>query len=223
MRPAGSEGAIRVQAILGEAFRVLEFEQSTHSSSEAAAAIGCEVAQIAKSMLFRAADGRPVLVVASGVNRVDEKKVAALIGQKIKRAEADFVLAHTGTAPGGVAPVGHVTPAGDGAGPGSGSIFGNLGGGWVAERGVRADAGGPGAADRGGICRCSEISRRSGTAYRRVLGDAASVRPPNGLVRRAMDMDIVPARMTSSSQTASPRPAAGNRAAPLVQRRLASG
>jgi prolyl-tRNA editing enzyme YbaK/EbsC (Cys-tRNA(Pro) deacylase) len=110
MRPAGSEGAIRVQAILGEAFRVLEFEQSTHSSSEAAAAIGCEVAQIAKSMLFRAADGRPVLVVASGVNRVDEKKVAALIGQKIKRAEADFVLAHTGTAPGGVAPVGHVTP-----------------------------------------------------------------------------------------------------------------
>jgi Cys-tRNA(Pro) deacylase len=110
MRPAGSEGAMRVQAILGEAFRVLEFEQSTHSSAEAAAAIGCDVAQIAKSMLFRAADGRPVLVVASGTNRVDEKKVAALIGQKIKRADGDFVLAHTGTAPGGVAPVGHMTP-----------------------------------------------------------------------------------------------------------------
>ena len=87
---------MRVQAILGEAFRVLEFEQSTHSSAEAAAAIGCDVAQIAKSMLFRAADGRPVLVVASGTNRVDEKKVAALIGQKIKRADGDFVLAHTG-------------------------------------------------------------------------------------------------------------------------------
>ncbi len=101
---------MRVQAILGEAFRVLEFEQSTHSSAEAAAAIGCDVAQIAKSMLFRAADGRPVLVVASGTNRVDEKKVAALIGQKIKRADGDFVLAHTGTAPGGVAPVGHMTP-----------------------------------------------------------------------------------------------------------------
>jgi prolyl-tRNA editing enzyme YbaK/EbsC (Cys-tRNA(Pro) deacylase) len=110
MKPASSDGAMRIQAILGDAFRVLEFEESTHSSAEAAAAVGCEVAQIAKSMLFRAADGRPVLVVASGANRVDEKKVAALLGQKIKRAEADFVLLHTGAAPGGVAPVGHTTP-----------------------------------------------------------------------------------------------------------------
>lgn len=110
MKPASSDGAMRIQAILGDAFRVLEFEQSTHSSAEAAAAIGCDVAQIAKSMLFRAADGRPVLVVASGARRVDEKKVAALLGQKIKRAEADFVLAHTGAAAGGVAPVGHVVP-----------------------------------------------------------------------------------------------------------------
>lgn len=108
MKPATSEGAIRVQAILGDGFRILEFEDSTHSSAEAAAAIGCEVAQIAKSMLFRAADGSPVLVVASGANRVDEKKVAALLGQKIKRADADFVLASTGVAPGGVPPVGHV-------------------------------------------------------------------------------------------------------------------
>ncbi|MDR3531179.1 MAG: YbaK/EbsC family protein, partial [Rhodopila sp.] len=69
-----------------------------------------EVAQIAKSMLFRAADGRPVLVVASGANRVDEKKVAALLGQKIKRADPDFVLFHTRVAVGGVPPVGHATP-----------------------------------------------------------------------------------------------------------------
>jgi prolyl-tRNA editing enzyme YbaK/EbsC (Cys-tRNA(Pro) deacylase) len=110
MQPASSDGAMRIQAILGDAFRVLEFDQSTHSSAEAAAAIGCDVAQIAKSMLFRAADGRPVLVVASGAARVDEKKVAALLGQKIRRAEADFVTLHTGTAPGGVAPVGHATP-----------------------------------------------------------------------------------------------------------------
>jgi len=110
MKPASSDGAIRIQVILGDAFRVLEFEDSTHSSAEAAAAIGCDLAQIAKSMLFKAADGRPVLVVASGANRVDEKKVAALIGQTIKRAEPDFVLAHTGAAVGGVAPVGHVTP-----------------------------------------------------------------------------------------------------------------
>jgi len=110
MKSVTSEGAIRVQALLGDGFHILEFEDSTHSSAEAAAAIGCDVAQIAKSMLFRAADGRPVLVVASGANRVDEKKVAALLGQKIKRAAADFVLASTGVAPGGVPPVGHSTP-----------------------------------------------------------------------------------------------------------------
>lgn len=110
MKPASSDGAIRIQGILGDAFQVLEFDQSTHSSAEAAEAVGCDVAQIAKSMLFRAADGRPVLVVASGGNRVDEKKVCALLGQKIKRADADFVLRHTGSAPGGVAPIGHTTP-----------------------------------------------------------------------------------------------------------------
>jgi prolyl-tRNA editing enzyme YbaK/EbsC (Cys-tRNA(Pro) deacylase) len=110
VRPASSDGAIRIQRILGDEFRVLEFEQSTHSSAEAAAAIGCDVAQIAKSMVFRSADGRPVLVVASGANRVDEKKVAALLGQKIKRADPDFVLLHTGVAAGGVPPIGHPTP-----------------------------------------------------------------------------------------------------------------
>jgi Cys-tRNA(Pro) deacylase len=111
MQPASSEGAMRIQAILGEAFRVLEFEQSTHSSAEAAAAIGCDVAQIAKSMLFKAVDGRPVLVVASGANRVDEKKIAALLGKKISRADAAFVLERTGFAVGGVPPVGHATAA----------------------------------------------------------------------------------------------------------------
>jgi len=110
MKPASSDGAMRIQAILGDAFRVLEFDQSTHSSAEAAAAIGCDVAQIAKSMLFKAADGTPVLVVASGTNRVDEKKIAALLGQKISRADPGFVLDRTGFAVGGVPPVGHTTP-----------------------------------------------------------------------------------------------------------------
>jgi prolyl-tRNA editing enzyme YbaK/EbsC (Cys-tRNA(Pro) deacylase) len=110
MHPANTDGATRIQAILGDAFRVLEFDQSTHSSAEAAAAIGCDVAQIAKSMMFRAADGQPVLIVASGTNRVDEKKVATLLGQKIKRADPDFVLANTGAAVGGVPPIGHPTP-----------------------------------------------------------------------------------------------------------------
>src|ERR1700721_1828916 len=69
MKPASSEGAMRIQATLGDSFRILEFEQSTHSSAEAAAAIGCDVAQIAKSMMFQAADGRPVLGVTAGANR----------------------------------------------------------------------------------------------------------------------------------------------------------
>jgi Cys-tRNA(Pro) deacylase len=109
MKPAASPDALRVQAILGSGYQVLEFDQSTHTSAEAAAAIGCDVARIAKSLVFRAADGTPVLVVASGANRVDEKKVAAHLGQKISRADPDFVVQHTGFAIGGVPPLGHTT------------------------------------------------------------------------------------------------------------------
>ncbi len=91
---------------------VREFPQSTRTAAEAAAAIGCEVARIAKSLVFRArVSGRPVLVITSGANRVDETAVAALIGEKIGRADADFVRTATGFAIGGVPPVGHDTPA----------------------------------------------------------------------------------------------------------------
>jgi len=94
----------------GMSGRVVEFPESTRTSAEAAAAIGCTVAQIAKSLVFKAASGRPVLVVASGVNRVDEKKIAAAIGQKIGKADADYVRSRTGYAIGGVAPLGHSEP-----------------------------------------------------------------------------------------------------------------
>jgi prolyl-tRNA editing enzyme YbaK/EbsC (Cys-tRNA(Pro) deacylase) len=108
MRPASHPDALRVQQVLGAGFTVVEFSESTHSSAEAAAAIGCSVAQIAKSIIFRGAvSGRPVLVVASGANRVDEKKVTAVIGEKVKSADAVFVLVNTGFAIGGVPPVGH--------------------------------------------------------------------------------------------------------------------
>ena len=96
---------MRIQGIPSDTFRVLAPEDSTHASAEA----GCDVAQIARSMLFRVADGRPVVVVASGANRVDEKKAASLPAQKIIRADAAFVRLHTGAAPGGVPPVGHPT------------------------------------------------------------------------------------------------------------------
>ena len=108
MKPASAPSALRVQAVLGEAYQVLEFDAGTRTAADAAAAIGCTVAEIAKSLVFKAASGRAVLVVASGVNRVDEKKVALLVGEKIARADADFVREKTGFAIGGVPPVGHV-------------------------------------------------------------------------------------------------------------------
>jgi prolyl-tRNA editing enzyme YbaK/EbsC (Cys-tRNA(Pro) deacylase) len=109
MKPATGAAARRVQDILGPGFAVVEFEASTKTSADAAAAIGCTVARIAKSLVFRAGD-KPVLVVASGTNRVDEKKVGALLGQVIGRADADFVREKTGYAIGGVPPVGHAVP-----------------------------------------------------------------------------------------------------------------
>lgn len=110
MKVATAPSALKVQQILGPDFSVLEFDASTKTAADAAAAIGCTVAQIAKSILFRAsASGRPVLVVASGPNRVDEKRVEALIGERIGRADADFVRTSTGFAIGGVPPVGHLT------------------------------------------------------------------------------------------------------------------
>ena len=109
MKPATAPSALKVQAVLGPTFEVLEFEESTRTSQDAAAAVGCTVAEIAKSLIFKSAEGQAVLVIASGVNRVDEKKVAALLGQKIGRADADFVRDRTGYAIGGVPPVGHAS------------------------------------------------------------------------------------------------------------------
>ena len=110
MKPAEAASALKVQAALGERFQVLEFDASTRTAADAAAAIGCEVAQIAKSLIFRGAtSGRAVMVIASGADRVDEKKAAHAIGERIGRADADFVREATGFAIGGVPPAGHRT------------------------------------------------------------------------------------------------------------------
>lgn len=110
MKRATAPSALKVQAALGERFEVVEFEATTRTAADAASAIGCKVAQIAKSLVFRGAgSNRPVLVVASGVNRVDEEKVADAVGEGIARADADFVREATGFAIGGVPPVGHKT------------------------------------------------------------------------------------------------------------------
>jgi prolyl-tRNA editing enzyme YbaK/EbsC (Cys-tRNA(Pro) deacylase) len=111
VKPASHPDALRVQAALGPRFQVVEFEQSTKTSADAAAAIGCAVAQIAKSIMLKTVKDRtPVLVIASGINRVDEKKVSAVLGEKVKSADAEFVMTHAGVAPGGVPPVGHKVP-----------------------------------------------------------------------------------------------------------------
>jgi Cys-tRNA(Pro) deacylase len=94
---------------LGLDAEVIEFAETTRTSQDAAAALGCEVGQIAKSLVFTAG-GRPVLAIASGANRVDTAKLAAAAGGAVGRADADTVRAATGYAIGGVAPVGHATP-----------------------------------------------------------------------------------------------------------------
>ncbi len=107
------DSARRVQQAIEAAgfdFEVREFPASTRSAAAAAAAIGCAVEQIAKSLIFRAeTSGAPVLVLASGANRVDEAAVGAVLGQPIGRAKPDFVREMTGFAIGGVPPVGHLT------------------------------------------------------------------------------------------------------------------
>ena len=110
MKPAENKTARRVQTLLGSEYQVVEFEHSTRSAADAAKAIGCEVRQIAKSLVFRQADERPVLIIACGDNRVDEQKAAAVIDNVLYRADADFVKSNSGYSIGGVAPVGHRVP-----------------------------------------------------------------------------------------------------------------
>lgn len=109
-----SASAARVQRALAErgfAFEVRELPDSTRSAAEAAAAIGCDVAQIAKSLVFRGEhSGEALLVIAGGVNRVDTDKLAVLAGEPVGRADAAFVRAETGFAIGGVPPAGHAKP-----------------------------------------------------------------------------------------------------------------
>ena len=93
---------------LGFALQVVEMPDSTRTAVEAAQAVGCQVGQIVKSLIFKTKrTGKPVLVIASGQNRVNEKKIAALLGEPLGRADADFVRQQTGFAIGGIPPVGH--------------------------------------------------------------------------------------------------------------------
>lgn len=95
---------------LGCSNQVVEHTQTTRTSEDAANAIGCTVAQIAKSLIFKGKhSGKPVLVIASGINRVNEKKLAEYINEPVKKPDADFVRSHTGFAIGGIPPIGHAS------------------------------------------------------------------------------------------------------------------
>ncbi len=109
---SGSGSVERVRTALlaaGHADTITVFPESTRTAAQAAAAVGCTVAQIAKSIVFRAG-GRAALVITSGANRVDAAKAGAVLGVQLSRADADFVRETTGFAIGGVAPVGHLSP-----------------------------------------------------------------------------------------------------------------
>jgi prolyl-tRNA editing enzyme YbaK/EbsC (Cys-tRNA(Pro) deacylase) len=94
---------------LGYKNQVVELPDSARTAQEAADAIGCEVAQIAKSIVFRLrSTGDPLLVVASGVNRVNEKRISGQLNDTLEKADADFVREHTGFVIGGVPPLGHI-------------------------------------------------------------------------------------------------------------------
>jgi prolyl-tRNA editing enzyme YbaK/EbsC (Cys-tRNA(Pro) deacylase) len=93
---------------LGFTCEVIEFQESTRTAQEAADRAGCTLGQITKSLIFKGrTTGKPILVLTSGANRVDEKRISAYAGEPIGRADADFVRAVTGFAIGGVPPLGH--------------------------------------------------------------------------------------------------------------------
>lgn len=106
-----SKTAQSVQDVLskkGLLVEVIELSSSTRTANEAAATIGCDVAQIIKSLLFRLEKTKqPVLILVSGSNRVNEKTITKLLDEKIVKADADFTHEITGFSIGGIPPVGH--------------------------------------------------------------------------------------------------------------------
>ncbi|HSJ88817.1 MAG TPA: YbaK/EbsC family protein [Anaerolineales bacterium] len=110
--PTLSSSAQKIQdqlKSLGYDYTVVEHAESTRTAQEAADRAGCELGQIVKSLIFQGRDsGKPILVLTSGANRVDEKRISEYAGEPIRRADAEFVRMVTGFAIGGVPPVGHI-------------------------------------------------------------------------------------------------------------------
>jgi prolyl-tRNA editing enzyme YbaK/EbsC (Cys-tRNA(Pro) deacylase) len=109
-----SSSAQKIQDTLqgsGFASQVVELPDSARTAKEAAQAIGCEVEQIVKSLVFKGKHSHnPLLVVASGTNRVNEQQISTLVGEPLEKADANFVRQRTGFVIGGVPPLGHSEP-----------------------------------------------------------------------------------------------------------------
>lgn len=109
-----SKSLKRVEAALETAkiaVEIREMTEGTRTAEDAARAVGCEVDQIAKSIIFRGEDsGHVVLFLTAGGNKVDPAKATEVAGQTLGKADADLIRAETGFAIGGVSPVGHLTP-----------------------------------------------------------------------------------------------------------------
>lgn len=109
--PASAQRVQQALAAAGTDSKVIELSVAARTSQQAAEALGIEVGQIAKSLIFRALpSGRAVLVIAAGDRRVDEARISALLGEPIERATPELVREYSGFAIGGVAPVGHLKP-----------------------------------------------------------------------------------------------------------------
>ena len=101
---------VAAAARAGLAIEVQRFPEGTRTAAEAARAVGCNVAQIVKSLVF-IADGEPVIALVSGADRLDPVRLAAAVGaSSVRRADGDEARAATGFAIGGVPPVGHARP-----------------------------------------------------------------------------------------------------------------
>jgi len=106
--PTSAVRVAEAAARAGLATRVIEMTVATRTAEEAAHACGCDAAQIVKSLIFRGrTTGIPYLLLVSGRNRVDETKVAGVIGESITRPDAAYVRDITGFAIGGIPPIGH--------------------------------------------------------------------------------------------------------------------
>ena len=108
---AATERVLAALRAAGVEVELRSFPEGTHTAPQAAAAVGVEVGQIVKSLVFaRPGSGRLLLVLTSGANRVDERRLGELVGEPVGRADADAVRAATSFAIGGVPPVGHAEP-----------------------------------------------------------------------------------------------------------------